>query len=88
MQLNLKDPETNMMVARLSQVTGVSKARAVKDAVRARLADVDAAREADIVARIARVRELTAQIRARLPDPMPTQKQFDDWLYDENGLPR
>jgi len=87
MQLNLKDPETNSMVARLSEVTGVSKARAVKDAVRLRLKQVDADREADITARIARVRELTAQMRAKMPKPLPTQKELDDWMYGEDGLP-
>lgn len=88
MQLNLKDPETNAMVERLSVVSGVTKARAVKEAVRDKLALVDRMREEDIQRRMAEVRKLTAQIRTRLPKVMPTQQEFDDWLYDENGLPR
>lgn len=88
MQLNLKDPETNAMVSRLSDVTGLSKARVVKDAVKARLAEVEAARAADIERRLAEVREITAAMRARMPVPLPTQKEMDDWMYDDNGLPR
>lgn len=87
MQLNLKDPETNAMVERLSMVTGTSKAGAVKEAVRDKLALVDRLREEDIQRRMAEVRGLTAQIRSRLPNPLPTQKEMDDWIYDENGLP-
>lgn len=86
-QLNLKDPETNLLVERLANVTGHSKARVVKDAVRARLVEVEAAREVDMAARLARVLELAALMRAKMPKPLPTQKEMDDWMYDENGLP-
>lgn len=87
MQLNLKDAETNLLVERLATVTGHSKARVVKDAVRARLAEVEAAREADMADRLARVLALTAEIRERMPKPLPTQAELDSWMYDENGLP-
>lgn len=87
MQLNLKDPETTAMVGRLSETIGVSKARAVKEAVREKLARVDKDREADFERRLAELRKLTAQIRARLPTPLPTQAELDDWMYDDDGLP-
>lgn len=88
MQLNIKDPETCEMVARLAQATGQTKAGVVKQAVRNRLDEVEAARAVDMAERIARVRELTAQIRSRMPKPLPTQRELDDWMYDEHGLPR
>lgn len=88
MQLNLKDAETNLMVERLSTLTGVSKARAVKEAVQEKLARVDRTREADFENRLAELRGLTAQIRARLPKPLPTQQELDDEMYGDDGLPR
>ncbi len=88
MQLNIKDRETHELVTRLAEATGQSRSRAVKDAVRARLAEVEVAREAEIAARIARGRDLAAQMRAKMPKPLPTQKELDDWMYDEDGLPR
>lgn len=87
MQLNLKDPETNAMVERLSAVTGVNKARAVKEAVRDKLASVDRMREEDIQRRMAAVRVLTAQIRAKMPKPLPTQQELDDEMYGKTGFP-
>ncbi|KPF60091.1 hypothetical protein IP88_16005 [alpha proteobacterium AAP81b] len=88
MQLNIKDPETHRLVAELSEEIGVTKASAVKEAVREKLQRVRSDREADIAERLARLRELTAQMRARMPKPLPTQQELDDWMYDENGLPR
>lgn len=88
MQLNLKDPETNEMVARLSQATGMSKAGAVKAAVKAHLMEVEAARAVDIERRVADVLAMTAAWRARMPQPLPTQAEMDSWLYDDDGLPR
>lgn len=88
MQLNLKDAETNVMVARLAALTRTNKTVAVREAVRARLAEVEAAREADISRRLAEVQALTKAFVDRLPKPLPTQAELDDWMYDENGLPR
>lgn len=88
MQLNLKDAETSQLVERLAAITGTSKTAAVRDAVRRRLAEVEAAREADVAERLQRVRELTEAMRARMRKPIPTQQELDDWMYDENGLPR
>jgi antitoxin VapB len=88
MQLNLKDPETNAMVTRLSEVTGLSKAGAVKAAVKAQLAEIEAARAADIARRVADVNRLVDEFRARLPTPLPTQAELDAWMYDDDGLPR
>ena len=88
MQLNLKDAETNVMVARLAALTRTNKTVAVREAVRARLAEVEAAREEDIARRLAEVKGLTKAFVDRLPKPLPTQAELDDWMYDENGLPR
>ena len=88
MQLNIKDPETHALVTRLSQATGVSLARAVKDAVRDKLAELERAKADDVARRIAEVHEIVASIRARLPEKLPTQAEMDGWFYDEDGLPK
>ncbi len=88
MQLNIKDAETHRLVSELSQEIGLSKASAVKEAVREKLQRVKNARDADVTRRLAELRVLTAQIRERLPKPLPTQQELDDWMYDEDGLPR
>ena len=88
MQLNLKDPEITAMVDRLAMLTGTSKTAAVREAVRVRLADVEATRRAEREAKLAHLHELTRQIHERLPKPLPTQSEMDGWFYDEDGLPR
>ena len=88
MQLNIKDAETCAMIGELAEVTGTTKAGIVKEMARERLDRIAAEREADIARRLAELRVLTAQIRARMPKPLPTQQELDDWMYDENGLPR
>lgn len=88
MQLNLKDLETNVMVSQLAQATGLSKAAAVKAAVRAQLAGIEAARAAGIAECVADVLALAATWRASVPHPLPTQAEMDAWLYDDDGLPR
>ena len=88
MQLNLKDHETNLMVTRLSLATGLSKAAAVKAAVKANLDKIEMARAADVDQRVADVLALTATWRASLTAPLPSQAEMDDWFYDNDGLPR
>ncbi|MDX2224466.1 MAG: type II toxin-antitoxin system VapB family antitoxin [Rhodospirillaceae bacterium] len=84
MGLNIKNPETYRLAARLAQLTGESMTKAVTVALEERLSRVE--RTSDIEARMARVRALIdsagykGQFRA---DEDPTA-----FLYDEHGLPK
>jgi antitoxin VapB len=81
MALNIKNDETVRLAKRLAEVTGESLTTAVTEALRERLARVDA----DF--RVSDVLELARQIRERLP-PGYLDQDFDELLYDENGLPK
>ncbi len=81
MALNIKNDETVRLAKRLAEVTGESLTTAVTEALRERLARVDA----DF--RVSDVLELARQIRQRLP-PGYLDQDFDELLYDENGLPK
>ena len=85
MQLNIKDPETNALVAELAALTGRSKTDAVRLAVAAQLAREKARRDQEIEQTLARVREIQREIAAHM---RPEDFLTDDDLYDENGLPR
>ncbi len=81
MALNIKNDETVRLAKRLAEVTGESLTTAVTEALRERLARVDA----DF--RVSDVLDLARQIRERLP-PGYLDQDFDDLLYDEKGLPK
>lgn len=81
MALNIKNGETVRLAKRLADVTGESLTTAVTEALRERLARVDA----DF--RVSEVLDLARQIRERLP-PGYLDQDFDDLLYDEQGLPK
>ena len=81
MALNIKNDETVRLAKRLAELTGESLTTAVTEALRERLARVDA----DF--RVSEVLELARQIRERLP-PGYLDQDFDDLLYDEKGLPK
>ena len=84
-QLNIKSDDAYRLASRLSELTGESLTAVVTTALQERLARVQAADDTE--ARLARVREITADIRARMDKPLPTSNH--DWLYDdETGLPK
>jgi hypothetical protein len=84
-QLNIKDPKTTALVTELAQITGRSKTDAIRVAVEAALAREKAAKQEEIARKLARIREIVAEIHRRVPaDNFLT----DDDLYDENGLPK
>ena len=83
-QLNIKNDDAYRLATQLSVLTGESLTTAVTTALQERLARVQAAE--DIEVRLARIREITADIRANMQHPLPTSNH--DWLYDdETGLP-
>lgn len=91
MGLNIKNPRTHQLVRDLAEATGQSQTAAVEDAVRRRLDELRAedgptAEERQRHERARRIvlafrQDLTEQDRERL-------RTADDWLYDEQGLPR
>lgn len=83
-QLNIKDAETNALVAELATLTGRSKTEVVKRAVAAELSRYKTDHARDIDAKLAEIRALQARFRAVT---RPEDFLTDDDLYDENGLP-
>lgn len=84
-QLNIKSDDAYRLASRLSALTGDSLTAVVTKALEERLARVE---QADSVeARLAKLREITADIRANMQHPLPTSDH--GWLYDdETGLPK
>ncbi len=87
MSLNIKNPETYRLVRELAEKTGQSMTAAVTDAVRERLDRIRAERGDDREDRVQRMLEMAAEIGRRMP-PGYLDQDFDEMLYDENGLPK
>ncbi len=86
--LNIKDPEVAAMARRLAKLKGKTITEAVAGALAASLENAtvdDAARRAE---RERRVDELLTAIRAEAGRKLPSMREIDDEMYDENGLPR
>ncbi len=84
-QLNIKSEDAYRLASKLSERTGESLTTTVTKALEERLARLEA--QDSIEARLARVREITADMRARMDKPLPTSNH--DWLYDDEfGLPK
>jgi antitoxin VapB len=84
-QLNIKDPETNTLVAELSELTGRSKTEAVRLAVKSQLEQEKRRRREDREATLLALRELRAKALALRK---PGDDLTEDDLYDEYGLPK
>lgn len=82
MALNIKDPETDLMVRQLAELTGEKITDAVKVAVRDRLNKERRRRDRGDVERI------QAIVRAYQSKPVVDVRAPDDVLYDRDGLPR
>ena len=83
-QLNIKSDDAYRLASQLSELTGESLTTAVTTALQQRLDRLRATEDIEI--RLARIREITADIRANMKHPLPTSNH--DWLYDdETGLP-
>lgn len=85
--LNIKNAETYRLIRELAEATGESMTEAVTVAVRERLARTRSVHESEAQARIERMTEVAAEMR-RLAPPGYWDQDFDDLLYDEDGLPR
>ena len=83
-QLNIKSDDAYRLASELASLTGESLTAAVTAALRERLEREQRAR--DLETRLAKLREITADIRRYLDQPGASSDH--SWLYDENGLPR
>lgn len=79
--LNIKNPEAYRLVKALADATGESMTQAVTVAVRERLERI----ERDF--QVGQILEMAREIRGRLP-PGYLDRDFDDLLYDKDGLPK
>jgi len=85
MSLNIKNEETHRLVRKLAELTGQSQTSAVEDAVRRRLAELTREQEAE------RRYRVLGEIADRASAAASAEWLSTDWdevLYDENGLPR
>lgn len=86
MSLNIKNERTVQLVRELARRTGLSQTSAVEEAVRAKLAEVDAGHGRD--ARRARAEALLVDLDRSMTKRQKQSVLADqDTLYDENGLP-
>ncbi|MGH2905635.1 MAG: type II toxin-antitoxin system VapB family antitoxin [Solirubrobacterales bacterium] len=79
MAFNIKSDETHALARELADRTGESMAKAVDEAIRAKLNEV---KRED---RVERIKALLADTARRFP---PDWDSSTDDLYDEDGLPR
>jgi antitoxin VapB len=86
MSLNIKNERTHALVRRLAEVTGTSQTEAVEDAVRRRLEELSVDSQEQLSSRVDRIMALAADMAHGLRPE--TFEDVNDWLYDENGLPR
>ena len=80
MSLNIKNEETHRLAQELAAITGESMTVAVTEAVRERLTRVKNKGMADRIMKIAK--QSSALLKGK---PLP---DIDEFLYDENGLPK
>jgi len=86
MGLNIKNERTVELVRELARRTGLSQTSAVEEAVRAKLAEVDAG--TGRAARRANVDRLLADLDKSLTARQKSQIRADEkQLYDDQGLP-
>jgi antitoxin VapB len=83
MSLNIKNERTHALVRELATLSGMSQTEAVEDAVRRRLEQLRADEREGLSERILALGRSIAERMGpeRYENP-------DDWLYDENGMPK
>ena len=83
MSLNIKNEETHRMARELARLTGESMTAAVNEAIRERLERVRGSRKS----MAERLMEIGKDCAAHMKEPFKSM-DIDDFLYDENGLPK
>ena len=82
MSLNVKDPEAHRLAQAIAQATGQSMTRVVTEALREKLAGIEARQGR---ASVSELLAIAARAAAHVP---PSYADHADLLYDDNGLPR
>ncbi len=94
MSLNIKNEETCRLASELAELTGESKTGAITVALRERLERERSDRDAEIQARLERIRAIARRSAELLRSGPPLAEGEElslthgDYLYDEHGLPR
>jgi len=86
MSLNIKNERTHALVRELATLSGMSQTQAVEDAVTRRLDQLRGESSEEAHARVDRIMKLAQQLSSRLKPE--TFEDVNEWLYDENGLPK
>jgi antitoxin VapB len=81
MGLNIKNSETERLIQELAEATGQTLTGAITEAVREKL---DRVRRRGLAERLM---EIGREAASRMTEEERTFN-YDDWLYDENGLPK
>jgi hypothetical protein len=81
MQLNIKSEEAYELATKIAEAEGVSLTQAVLEALRRREREISA----DV--RFEKAMEIIKDMRSRM-SPELLALDIDDYLYDENGLPK
>jgi len=81
MGLNIKSPEAHHLAQKLSKITGESLTTVVTDALREQLARKE---KKGLAERLLKIGE---DMASRMSEETRTMN-LDDYLYDENGLPK
>ena len=84
MSLNIKDEKTHRMARELARLTGESLTAAVNEAVRERLERVRGSSRKSMAERLM---EIGKDCASHLKEPYKSM-DVDEFLYDENGLPK
>jgi antitoxin VapB len=86
MGLNIKNERTHALVRELATISGMSQTEAVEDAVRRRIAQLSGQTADEVSARRERFLAIAKEMSEHLsPESF---EDVNDWLYEENGLPR
>ena len=83
MSLNIKNERTHALVRELATLSGMSQTEAVEDAVTRRLEQLRRSAREGLSARLLELGRSSAERMG--PERF---ENSDEWLYDENGLPR
>ena len=95
MSLNIKNEETCRLAEELAELTGETKTGAITTALRERLERERHGREAEVEARLERIRAIakrSAELLRSSGRPLAEGEELSithgDYLYDEDGLPK
>ena len=84
MGINVKNERVEAAIRVLADKMGVGLTEAIDAGIQAKLAELEAARQAEIARKLAAIAEMQARIAPLIP---PGTTSSCDEFYDEDGLP-